>query len=157
MARARCRGSFACRLLALFVEYGNDHVFPLLWNFPLKPDEGGKPMKLQQDGPVLLKSEFQQFRGKAIRPHRFRVCHYLYRCGNLLLVGSILRALATGCCGSLFGMSGSSMSTLAFSSERKNEMPPFGPCTALVKGKTTFDSGGSKERLSTRRDSEPIR
>ena len=35
-------------------------------------------------------------------------------------VGSIPRALATGCCGSLFGMSGSSMSDLAFSSERKN-------------------------------------
>ena len=35
-------------------------------------------------------------------------------------VGSIPRALATGCCGSLFGMSGSSMSDLEFSSERKN-------------------------------------
>ena len=34
--------------------------------------------------------------------------------------GSIPRALATGCCGSLFGMSESSMSDLAFSSERKN-------------------------------------
>ena len=35
-------------------------------------------------------------------------------------VGSIPRALAIGCCGSLFGMSGSSMSNLEFSSERKN-------------------------------------
>ena len=35
-------------------------------------------------------------------------------------VGSIPRALATGCCGSLFGMSGSSISDLAFSSEVKN-------------------------------------
>ena len=35
-------------------------------------------------------------------------------------VGSIPRALATGWCGSLFGMSASSMSDLEFSSERKN-------------------------------------
>ena len=44
-------------------------------------------MELQQDGPVLLKSEFQQFCGKAIRPHCFRICHCLHRCGNLLLRG----------------------------------------------------------------------
>ena len=35
-------------------------------------------------------------------------------------VGSIPRALAIGCCGSLFGMSGSSTSDLEFSNERKN-------------------------------------
>ena len=35
-------------------------------------------------------------------------------------MGSIPRALATGCCGSPFGMSGSSMSDLEFSNERKN-------------------------------------
>ena len=35
-------------------------------------------------------------------------------------MGSIPRALAIGCCGSLFGMSGSSMSDLEFSNERKN-------------------------------------
>ena len=35
-------------------------------------------------------------------------------------VGSMLRALATGCCGSPFGLSGSSVSDFAFSSERKN-------------------------------------
>ena len=35
-------------------------------------------------------------------------------------VGSIPRALTTGCCGSLFEMSGSSMTDLQFSSERKN-------------------------------------
>ena len=57
------------------MEYGSDRTFPLLWDFPLAPDEGGKPMELQQDGPVLVKSEFQQFRGKAIRPHSFRVCY----------------------------------------------------------------------------------
>ena len=34
--------------------------------------------------------------------------------------GSIPRVLATGCCDSLYGMSGSSMSDLVFSSERKN-------------------------------------
>ena len=46
-------------------------LFLLLLGFPLAPEEGGKPVELQQDGPVLLKSEFQQFRGKAIRPHCF--------------------------------------------------------------------------------------
>ena len=66
------------------MEYGNE-VFLLLWNFPLAPDEGSKPMEFQQDGPVLLKFDFQQFRGKAIRPHCFRVCHCLNRCGNFLL------------------------------------------------------------------------
>ena len=35
-------------------------------------------------------------------------------------VGSIPRALATGCCGSLFGVSGSSMSNFEFSNEWKN-------------------------------------
>ena len=50
-------------------------------------DEGGKPMELQQDGLVLLKFEFQQFRGKAIPPHCFRACYCLHRCGNLLLRG----------------------------------------------------------------------
>ena len=35
-------------------------------------------------------------------------------------VGAIPRALATGCCGSLFGMSGFNMSDFAFSSKRKN-------------------------------------
>ena len=44
-------------------------------------------MELQQNGPVLLKSEFHQFRRKAIRRHRFHVCHCLHRCGNLLLRG----------------------------------------------------------------------
>ena len=49
--------------------------------------EGGESMELQQDGPILLKSEFQQFRGKPVRPHCFLVCHYFHRCGNLLLRG----------------------------------------------------------------------
>ena len=75
------------RLVDLLVEYGNDHVFLLLWDLPLTPDEGGESVELQQDGPVLLKSEFQQFRGKPVRPHCFRVSHCLHRCGNLLLRG----------------------------------------------------------------------
>ena len=49
----------ALRLVTLLVEYCNDRIFPLLWDFPLAPDEDGKPMELPQDGPVLLKSEFQ--------------------------------------------------------------------------------------------------
>ena len=77
----------ALRLVALLVEYGNDRVFLLLWNFSLAPDEGSKPMEFQQDSPVLLKFKFQQFRGKTIRPHCFRVCHCLNRCGNFLLRG----------------------------------------------------------------------
>ena len=44
-------------------------------------------MELQQDGPILLESEFQQFRGKLVRPHCFLVYHYFHRCGNLLLRG----------------------------------------------------------------------
>ena len=75
------------RLVALLVEYGNDRIFLLLWNFPLAPDKGSKPMEFQQDGLVLLKFEFQQFHGKAIRPHCFRVCHCLNHCGNFLLRG----------------------------------------------------------------------
>ena len=53
------------RLVALLVEYGKRRLFPLLRDFPLAPDEGDGSVKLQQDGPVLLKSEFQQFHGKA--------------------------------------------------------------------------------------------
>ena len=43
----------ALRLVTLFVEYCNDRVFPLLWDFPLAPDEGGESVELQQDGPIL--------------------------------------------------------------------------------------------------------
>ena len=118
MTRARCRGRFR-RLITLLAEYGNDRVFPLLWDFPLAPDEGGKPAELQQDGPVLLKSEFQQLRGKVIRPHCFRVFIAFIAVAVSSSVGSI-RALATVCYGSLFGMSGSSISDFAFISERKN-------------------------------------
>ena len=77
-------------LVAFFVEYGSDRVFSLLWDFslaPNAPNEGGESVELQQDAPVLLKSEFQQFHGKAVRPHCFPVFHCLYRCGNLLLHG----------------------------------------------------------------------
>ena len=77
----------ALRLVTLFVEYCNDRVFPLLWDFPLAPDEGGESVELQQDGPILLESEFQQFRGKSVRSHCFLVCHCFHRCGNLFLRG----------------------------------------------------------------------
>ena len=50
----------------------------------LLADEGGESVELHQDGPVLFKSAFQQFRGKVVRPNCFRVCHCLHRCGNLL-------------------------------------------------------------------------
>ena len=58
-------------------------VFLLLWDFPLAPDKRGKLVELQQDGPALLKSEFQQLHGKAFRSHYFRVSHCLHRFGNL--------------------------------------------------------------------------
>ena len=85
--RARCRGSFTLRLTAFLVEYGNDCVFPLLWDFSLATREGDKSMELQQDDPVLLKSELYQLNRKAVWPHCFRVCHCLHRCCNLLFSG----------------------------------------------------------------------
>ena len=45
------------------MEHCSDRIFAMLWDFPLAPDEDGEPMELPQDGPVLLKSEFQQFYG----------------------------------------------------------------------------------------------
>ena len=38
-----------------------------------------------------------------------------------------------------------------------NEIAPFGPYAAVAKGKTTFDSDGSKGGLSMRQDSGPTR
>ena len=51
------------------------------------PDEGDKSVELQRDDPILSKSEFQHFQGKAIQPHCFRVCHCFRRHGNLLSCG----------------------------------------------------------------------
>ena len=47
------------------MEYGNDRIFPLLWDFPLAPDEDGKSMELQQDGSVLLKCRGEKNRALA--------------------------------------------------------------------------------------------
>ena len=110
----------ALRLVALLVVYSNDRVCPLLWSLSLAPDEGGNAVVLKSDGPVWLRSEFQQSHGKAVRPHCFRFWPCLHRCGNVLLRGldpegtrdRLLR---------LLGKSGSSMSDFAFSSERKND------------------------------------
>ena len=77
-------------------------------------------MELQQDCPILMQSEFQQFRGKPVRPTTFSFAIAFIAVAISSSVGSISRALATGCCGSLFGMSASSMSDLEFSNERKN-------------------------------------
>ena len=78
------------------MEYGNDRVFPLLWDFPLASDKGGKPTELQKDGAVLLKSEFQQFRGKAIRSHCCAFAIAFIAVAISSSVDSIPRALATG-------------------------------------------------------------
>ena len=48
---------------ALHVENSNDRVVPLLWDFSLAPEESDKSAALQEDGPVLLNSDFQQFHG----------------------------------------------------------------------------------------------
>ena len=58
--------AFALRLATFFlVYYGNDRVFPLLWNFPLAPEDSLKFVELQQDGPVMLKTEsFSSFMGR---------------------------------------------------------------------------------------------
>ena len=37
----------ALLLVALLVEYNNEHIFPLLGGFSLAPDEGGKSLELQ--------------------------------------------------------------------------------------------------------------
>ena len=65
----------ALSLVALLVEYVNDRVLALLRNFSLAPDESGKSVELQQDGPILPKFTFQQFHGKAVQPHFFRLYH----------------------------------------------------------------------------------
>ena len=44
---------FALRLVALLMEYSNDRVFRLLWDFPLARNEGGELVELQQDGPIF--------------------------------------------------------------------------------------------------------
>ena len=61
--------------------------FHCFGTFPLTPDAGGASVELHQDGLVLLKSNFQQARRKAVQTHCFRICHCLHRCGNLLLRG----------------------------------------------------------------------
>ena len=77
-------------------------------------------MELQQDGPVLLKSELQRSAGRPSGPTAFAFDIAFIAVAISSSVGSIPRALATGCCSSRFGMSGSSMPDLEFSSERKN-------------------------------------
>ena len=77
-------------------------------------------MGLQRNGPVLLKSKFQQFHGRPDGPTAFVYVIAFIAVASYSLVGSAPRALTTGCCGSLLGMSGSSMSDEEFSSERKN-------------------------------------
>ena len=69
-------------------------------------DEGGKSVKLQQ-GLVLLKSGFYQFHGKAIvyGPTYFTFAIAFIAVVISSFAGMIPRALATGCCGSLLGMS----------------------------------------------------
>ena len=102
-------------------------------------------MELQQDGPVLLESEF---RSSAARPSSPTACAFAIAFIDVAIssfVGSIPRALATGCCGSLFGMSGSSMSDLAFSSECKNQthlsrIRPLSPSSLPPSSQTHCDS-----------------
>ena len=43
------------------MECGNCRAFLLLWYFPFAPDKGGKPLELQEDSQVLLKSNCEGF------------------------------------------------------------------------------------------------
>ena len=77
-------------------------------------------MELQQDGPVLLKAEFSSSAGRPSGPTAFAFIIAFIDVAISSSMGSIPRVLAAGCCGSLFGMSESSMSDLALSSKRSN-------------------------------------
>ena len=60
---------------ALHIENSNDRVVPLLWDFSLASDESDKSAELQEDGPVLLNSDFQQFWTRiAVQPPCVRIC-----------------------------------------------------------------------------------
>ena len=110
----------ALRLVTPCVEYNNDRVFPFLWDFSLAPTEGRTSVKLQQDGPVLLKSTFRSYTG---RPPGHTASTFVLASIAVAIsssVGSIPRTLTTGCYGGLFSMPGSSMSDFAFSSEGKH-------------------------------------
>ena len=43
------------------MECGNCRAFLLMWYFSFAPDKGGKPLELQEDSQVLLKSNFEGF------------------------------------------------------------------------------------------------
>ena len=66
-----------------------------------------------------LSPSFSSFVGRPSGPTAFAFVIAFIAVAIPFSVGSIPRALATGCCGSLFGMSGSNMPDFAFSSERK--------------------------------------
>ena len=105
---------------ALHVENSNNRVVPLLWDFSLASDESDKSAELQEDGSVLLNSDFQQFWTRiAVQPP---LRSYLFVTAFIGVatsssVGSVSRELATSYCGSLFKILGSSLSDFAFSSE----------------------------------------
>ena len=70
-----------------------------------------------------MKSEFQQFHGKAVRPQCFfRVCHCLYPEDSLLFRGLDPEGTHDGLLKELCWDAGSSMADFAFSSERKSRI-----------------------------------
>ena len=102
-------------------------------------------MELQQDGPVLLKSEFNSSAGRPSGLTAFAVVITFIVGAISSSVASIPRARTTGCCGSLFGMSGSNMFDFAFSSVRKNRthlsrISPLSRSTLPSSSRTHCDS-----------------
>ena len=96
-ASFHCCGTFPSRQVRVVSQWSSNRMVRSCWS-PSFSCSTGRP-----SGPIAF--------AFAIAFITVKIC---------FSVDSIPRALATECCGSLFGMSGSSMSDLAFSSERKN-------------------------------------
>ena len=125
----------ALRLVALRIEYGNGHAFPLLSDVCLAPNEGDESVEFQQDDAVLscCNSSFSSSTGRPLGLTAFAFDIAFIAAGISYFVGLIPRVHATGCWGSLIGISGSSMSSSAFRSERNN-------CTNLLRIRPLFRS-----------------
>ena len=89
-----------------------------------------------------------KFQGKYSGPTAFTFTIAFTAATIFFSVGSILCALATGCCGSFFRMPGPSMLNLEFSSERMNctnfsRIRPLSRSSLSFSSRTYFDSTSS--------------
>ena len=101
------------------MEYGNDRVLPLLRNLSL----GLRVISPRGSSRMIQSYRSPSFSSSTVRPSDLTAFAFditFIAVAISFSVGSTLRALMTGCCGSLFGVSGSSVSDFVFSSERKN-------------------------------------